>query len=114
MPPEAQRARLDPAERRLDTALDFQPCPACDHDFATREGGTDCHYFGCPNLPEELDVVCPTCNYNFYTDETTPACGTPPTCQFAVEEAPDRLAALEVWLEQGGRLEAPELPSSSA
>ena len=102
MPPrKSDRTRLDPDERRLDVALDFQPCPACQHDFATREGATDCHYFGCPNLPEELNVVCPTCNYNFYADDTVPACGTPPSCQFAIDEAPDRLAALEVWLEQG-------------
>lgn len=102
MPPEdPHRPHLDPDERRLDAALDFAQCPACQHDMATREGATDCHYFGCPYLPDELNVVCPTCHYNFYSDETVPGCGDPPTCDFARDEAPDRLAALQVWLEEG-------------
>lgn len=101
MPPEdLGRSRLDPDERRLDAALDFRACPLCEHDIATRQGAAGCHLYDCPYLPDELDVVCPVCYYNFYTGETVPACGDPPSCEFAVETAPERLAALEVWLEE--------------
>ncbi len=79
----------------------FQKCEHCDYDFATGEGERTCHYFECPYLPDVLDVTCPTCRYNFYIDDGNPACGDPPDCEFARDQAPVRVAALRGWLETG-------------
>ena len=79
----------------------FQQCEACDHDFTTGEGARACNYAECPYLPESLDVRCPDCLFNFYADDGNPACGDPPDCTFAREEAPARVAALKAWLETG-------------
>jgi hypothetical protein len=57
----------------------FRTCEHCDYDFATDEGERGCHYYGCPSLPEELDVWCPTCLYNFMVDDGNPACGETPS-----------------------------------
>jgi hypothetical protein len=76
----------------------FRTCEHCDYDFATDEGERGCHYYGCPSLPEELDVWCPTCLYNFMVDDGNPACGETPRCEFAVQVAPKRVAALRQWL----------------
>lgn len=83
----------------LQALLSFQQCPFCTYDLATGEGERACHYGDCPYLPEELDTRCPTCTYNFFTDDIHPACGDPPTCEFARAEAPRRVEALTYWLE---------------
>lgn len=88
-------SRLTPVER----ALAFQQCPHCALDLATGEGERGCHYYECPNLPEELDVRCPTCLYNFYTDEGNPECNDAPDCEFARFTAPGRVQNLQSWLE---------------
>jgi hypothetical protein len=81
----------------------FQQCPHCTYDLATGEGVRSCHYYDCPYLPEELNTVCPTCNFNFYTQDGQPGCGEEPTCDFARDEAPARVEALRYWVEhQGG------------
>jgi hypothetical protein len=77
----------------------FQSCELCEYDFRTDEGERNCHYFECPNLPEELDVWCPTCRYNFMVDDGNPACGDALDCDFARNVAPARVRALETWLE---------------
>jgi hypothetical protein len=76
----------------------FQMCELCAYDFRTDEGERNCHYFECPNLPEELDIWCPTCRYNFMVEDGNPACGDDPDCDFAREVAPGRVRALEEWL----------------
>lgn len=76
----------------------FQRCELCTYDFRTDEGERGCHYGECPNLPEELDVWCPTCWFNFMVGDGNPECGDPPTCDFAREVAPARVAALDAWL----------------
>jgi hypothetical protein len=81
----------------------FQTCELCSYDFRTDEGERNCHYFECPNLPEVLDIWCPTCRYNFMVDDGNPACGDPPQCEFALEVAPARVAALDAWLTSRGR-----------
>lgn len=78
--------------------LSFQQCPHCEYNVVTGEGNRDCDYGDCAYLPEELDVRCPTCLYNVYTDEGTPGCGTPPTCEWARAEAPERIANMKRWL----------------
>jgi len=85
------------AARVLERALTFQQCPSCNLDLVTREGDRACHYYACPYLPDLLDVVCPACNYNFVTGEGRAHCGDTPSCDFAVYEAPDHVAALKEW-----------------
>jgi hypothetical protein len=85
----------------------YQQCEDCGYDFATDEGARSCNYLECPYLPDVLDVKCPTCLFNFYTDDGNPACGDPPDCDFALHEAPARVAALRGWLETG------QLPSGT-
>lgn len=81
-----------------DRARSFQVCEHCTYDFRTGEGLRSCSYGECPYLPDELDVWCPTCLYNFLLDDGNPACGDPPDCDFATEEAPLRVAAMRQWL----------------
>jgi hypothetical protein len=88
--------------RARERLLAFRQCPFCDYDIATGEGERGCHYGECPALPEELDPRCPTCLYNFVTDDLVPACGEPPTCEFALEVAPARLEALAWWRDRQG------------
>lgn len=78
--------------------LAFRQCERCFYDFRTDEGERGCHYYECPNLPEELDVWCPTCRYNFMVDDGNPTCSHPPRCRFARRVAPRRVRALEAWL----------------
>ena len=89
-------------DHELKRLLAFRQCPLCSFDFVTGEGDRACHYGDCPGLPDELDLRCPQCYYNFLTDDLVPACGDPPTCEFALEEAPRRLEALAYWLEHQG------------
>lgn len=83
-----------------DRILGFRTCSSCAYDVATGEGERTCHYYACPMLPEELNVVCPLCLYNFFTGEGSPACGEPPSCAFALDEAAERLEMLARWLER--------------
>jgi hypothetical protein len=92
---------MKPKTRRqeLEQLLEFHSCPLCSYDLGTDEGERGCHYYSCPYLPEALDTRCPTCLYNFYTDDLTPACADPPDCEFARTEALRRVEALTYWLE---------------
>jgi rubredoxin len=76
----------------------FMRCELCSYDFRTDEGERSCHYYECPSLPEELDVWCPTCRYNFMVEDGNPECGDPPNCAFARTVAPARVRALNEWL----------------
>ncbi len=94
------RARIGRTERAQQRVLRFRPCPSCTYNFATDEGERSCHYGACPYLPEQLDVHCPRCWYNFYTGEGRAECGDPPSCNFARDEAPVRIATVTRWLAQ--------------
>lgn len=100
-------SRAKARQYELQRLLDFTPCPTCTLDIVTGEGQRACHYYVCPYLPEELDVSCPRCSYNFITDETRPACGEPPSCDFALYEAPQRVENLGLWLEHHRSGQAP-------
>ncbi len=50
----------------------FSQCPGCGYDFATGKGERSCAWGDCPYLPEELDVFCPQCRFNFRTMEGNP------------------------------------------
>ena len=88
------------ATRVLERALKFEQCPSCTLNLATREGDAACHYYSCAYLRDVLDVVCPACNYNFATGEGRAHCGDTPSCDFALEEAPVHVAALQLWIER--------------
>ena len=85
---------LSPEER----ALRFVPCVGCDWDFATGEGMAPCGRYFCPELPELLDVRCPTCLFNFATEASNSQCGEVHTCRFSHEQAPARVALFQRWL----------------
>ena len=77
--------------------LRFTKCTHCSYDFVTGEGERTCNYGACAYLPEELDVTCPTCNHNFVTRETRRACEGGEPCDFALNEAPQRVANVRAW-----------------
>jgi hypothetical protein len=61
----------------------FRPCPGCGFDIATGEGERSCSWGDCPYLPEELNVFCETCRFNFFTMEGNPPCEEPLDCAHA-------------------------------
>jgi len=63
----------------------FVQCPGCGLDFATGDGTRSCAWGACPYLPEELNVYCDTCNFNFFTMEGNPSCDDPLSCEHAAE-----------------------------
>lgn len=64
----------------------FDKCPGCGFDIVTGEGARSCAYGDCPYLPEELDVYCPDCRFNFFTMEGNPPCDEPMTCEHGAEQ----------------------------
>ena len=60
----------------------FNQCPGCGLDVATGEGQRACAWGDCPYLPEELDVYCPDCRFNFFTMEGNPFCEDPMACEY--------------------------------
>jgi hypothetical protein len=85
-------------DRALRRALRYQPCADCTYNFISGEGERSCSYGDCPYLPTDLDPRCPTCRFNFYTGDGDAACGDPPSCDFAVDEAPYHVDLLRRWL----------------
>ena len=80
----------------------FRKCPGCGYDIATGEGQRSCAWGDCPYLPEELNVFCDYCRFNFFTMEGNPSCEDPLSCPHAAEP----LAHVENtrrWYEQIGR-----------
>jgi len=63
----------------------FTNCPGCGYDLATGEGERACSWGACANLPDDLDVYCDTCRFNFFTMEGNPPCEDPSSCQHACE-----------------------------
>jgi len=63
----------------------FQQCPGCGFDIFTGEGVRSCSWGECPYLPEELNVVCDSCMFNFFTMEGNPPCEDPMKCEHAQE-----------------------------
>ncbi len=57
----------------------------CGYDFGTGEGERACAWGACPYLPEELNVFCDYCRFNFYTMEGNPPCDDPITCEHSRE-----------------------------
>jgi hypothetical protein len=64
---------------------EFKQCPNCGLDLATGEGERSCAWGDCPYLPQELDVFCEQCRFNFFTMEGNSPCPDPLTCGHAAE-----------------------------
>jgi hypothetical protein len=90
---------LNPVER----ALEFVPCDGCDWDFENGEGLAPCGRYFCPDLPDALDVRCPTCLFNFATGASNSQCGEVHTCKFSHEHAAARVELFQRWLASGPR-----------
>ncbi len=65
--------------------------------LATGEGERSCAWGDCPYLPEELDVYCPNCRFNFFTMEGNPPCEDPLTCPHGIE-ARTHIENLRAWV----------------
>ncbi len=64
---------------------DFTQCPQCGLDLWTGEGERACSWSECPYLPEELNVFCSYCRFNFNTMEGNSPCPDPLACEHASE-----------------------------
>jgi hypothetical protein len=64
---------------------EFQKCPNCGLDLGTGEGERACSLGECAYLPEELNVYCDYCRFNYLTMEGNPPCPDPMTCDHRVE-----------------------------
>jgi hypothetical protein len=74
----------------------FRNCPGCGYDIATGEGERSCSWGDCAYLPTELDVFCPNCRFNFFTDEGNPPCDEPAMCPHGAE-ARSHVENVRVW-----------------
>jgi hypothetical protein len=63
--------------------MEFRKCAGCGLDFGTGEGQRACAWGDCPYLPEDLNVFCDQCRFDFYTMEGNPSCGDPLACEHA-------------------------------
>lgn len=82
----------------------FRKCPGCGFDFGSGEGERSCSWGDCPYLPEELNVFCDRCRFNFFTMEGNPPCEDPLTCLDAAEPR-SHVENLRVW--EGNLRQAP-------
>ena len=74
----------------------FRQCPGCGFDFTSGEGERSCSWGDCPYLPEELNVFCDQCRFNFFTLEGNPPCEDPLTCAHAAESR-SHVENLRLW-----------------
>jgi hypothetical protein len=74
----------------------FRKCPGCGFDFVSGEGERSCSWGDCPYLPEELNIFCDRCRFNFFTMEGNPPCEDPLTCSDAAEPR-SHVENLRVW-----------------
>jgi hypothetical protein len=82
----------------------FMQCPGCGYDSATDEGERSCAWGDCPYLPEELDVFCSQCRFNFFTMAGNPPCADPLACEYATAPM-SHVENMRWWRE--GRAPAP-------
>jgi len=66
--------------------MEFRKCAGCGLDLGTGEGERACAWGDCPYLPEDLNVFCDQCRFDYYTMEGNPRCDDPLACAHA--EAP--------------------------
>jgi hypothetical protein len=79
----------------------FEKCPGCGLDILTGEGERGCAWGDCPYLPEELNVFCDSCRFNFFTMEGNPPCDDQMVCEHAAD-ARAHVENLRRWAAQHG------------
>lgn len=53
----------------------FRPtCPGCTPENVARPDARPCSFYACPGLPEELEVTCNLCMYDFAADDGQVKC----------------------------------------
>ena len=80
---------------------DFRPCPQCSYDFATAAGERGCAWGECPYVPEELNVFCGSCLFDFFTMEGNPPCPDPMACEHG-EDARSHVENVREWTRMRG------------
>jgi hypothetical protein len=70
-------------EAAMGNWMRFEKCPGCGWDVGTGEGERSCSWGECAYLPEELDVYCEQCRFNYFSLEGNPSCENPLTCEHA-------------------------------
>ena len=63
--------------------MQFEKCAGCGWDIGTGEGERSCSWGECAYLPEELDIYCEQCRFNYFSLEGNPTCDDPLTCEHA-------------------------------
>ena len=76
--------------------IEFRTCEGCGYDLATGEGERGCALHDCAYIPDELNVFCPNCLFDFATMEGNPPCDDPLTCEHG-EEARSHVPNLQEW-----------------
>ena len=62
----------------------FRPlCPGCTPTVVTAEGARPCSHYDCPGLPEELEVTCNKCMFDFAARDGQVMCDHT-TCETAL------------------------------
>jgi hypothetical protein len=71
-----RRAITDQAEMMLSPAVrDFRPrCPGCTPSAVVAPDARPCSYYDCPWLPEELQVTCTQCMFDFVAGDGQVKC----------------------------------------
>src|SRR6266508_3288745 len=67
----------------MGTWMQFEKGAGCGWDIGTGEGERSCSWGECAYLPEELDVYCEQCRFNYFSLEGNPTCDDPLTCEHA-------------------------------
>lgn len=76
----------------------FRPsCPGCTPAAVTDVNARPCSYYDCPGLPEELEVTCDVCMYDFVAHDGQPACDHN-SCETALR-LQQHVPAYRAWLE---------------
>jgi hypothetical protein len=84
----------------------FRSCPGCGYDLSTGDGERSCSWGECPYLPEELDVFCPNCRFNFFTMQGNASCGRPGVCEHS-SETRSHVANVRTWMETNAGVPPP-------
>ena len=89
----------------------FSKCPGCGFEITTGEGQRGCSWGDCPYLPEELNVFCDYCRFNFFTMEGNPPCEDPLTCEHGREPL-EHVTNLKRWADSQVRAQEAAEPQA--
>jgi hypothetical protein len=97
---------VDQVEMLLPPAVrDFRPrCPGCTPATVAAPEARPCSYYDCPGLPEELEVTCRTCMFDFVAGDGQVKCdhSTCPTALRLTANVPVYRAWLAMLMDERG------------